>query len=211
LDLDKDKGNYKYLTIFELFKRYPKSKEVFDNLQFNKDYKFKEYPFHFEVAFIGPKGTLHDFHSDVFGDLLFYQVHGRKLWRVIPTLYDDCLSESEKFDLTTYLSYIRFDEQKEIDEKFPNFRHALVYETILEPGDVLFVPYKAWHYVRSLGPSLSISSFNQSWKHTPRIFLGEAVRYILHKMGLLKNEKCVCCVKKRTWYNWWWYLLTWSN
>ena len=42
-------------------------------------------------------------------------------------------------------------------EKHPNFVRAQYSECILCPGDMLFIPAKHWHYVRSLSPAVSIN------------------------------------------------------
>lgn len=41
--------------------------------------------------------------------------------------------------------------------KFPEAQKAKYSETILGPGEVLFIPQECWHYVRSLSPSFSIN------------------------------------------------------
>jgi hypothetical protein len=49
---------------------------------------------------------------------------------------------------------------KDIDdvdlEKFPRFANATRYETILHPGDMVFVPSKWWHTARVVTTSISI-------------------------------------------------------
>lgn len=41
--------------------------------------------------------------------------------------------------------------------RFPLFASATYTETILRPGDTLFIPRKCWHYVRSLSTSISVN------------------------------------------------------
>lgn len=41
--------------------------------------------------------------------------------------------------------------------KFADFAKATYVECILEPGDMLYIPPRYWHYVRSLEISLSVS------------------------------------------------------
>ena len=42
-------------------------------------------------------------------------------------------------------------------ERFPLFKDAPYIATILKPGDMLYIPPKCWHYVRSLSVSFSVS------------------------------------------------------
>ncbi|XP_038559601.1 lysine-specific demethylase 8 isoform X2 [Micropterus salmoides] len=42
-------------------------------------------------------------------------------------------------------------------ERFPKFAKAPYLECVLQPGDVLFIPVRYWHYVRSLELSFSVS------------------------------------------------------
>lgn len=41
--------------------------------------------------------------------------------------------------------------------RFPDFAKAPYLECVLRPGDVLFLPARHWHYVRSLELSFSVS------------------------------------------------------
>jgi hypothetical protein len=42
-------------------------------------------------------------------------------------------------------------------EKFPLFRQATRYECILEPGELLFIPYRWWHHVVGLEKSITVN------------------------------------------------------
>ncbi len=48
-------------------------------------------------------------------------------------------------------------EQDKVLDKFPLLAQAEYSETILGPGDALYMPAGVWHYVRSLETSLSIN------------------------------------------------------
>lgn len=42
-------------------------------------------------------------------------------------------------------------------DRYPNFPSDDYLDIILEPGDLLFIPYKWWHFIKSLTPSVSVS------------------------------------------------------
>jgi hypothetical protein len=39
--------------------------------------------------------------------------------------------------------------------RYPNFARATVYDAVLTPGDILFIPTLWWHSLRSTSPSIS--------------------------------------------------------
>ncbi|KAM7091184.1 bifunctional peptidase and arginyl-hydroxylase JMJD5 isoform 3-T3 [Ciconia maguari] len=85
---------------------------------------------------------------------LFDQVFGRKYIR----LY----SPQDSENLYPHESQILHNtSQVDVEDpdlvKFPNFRKAAFQSCILMPGQVLFIPVKYWHYVRSLDISFSVS------------------------------------------------------
>jgi hypoxia-inducible factor 1-alpha inhibitor (HIF hydroxylase) len=66
------------------------------------------------------------------------------------------------------------DRQSQVDfdnpnfDMFPRFREAHGYETILEPGEVLYIPSHWWHYIESEENSMTISLnfwFEPSWQN----------------------------------------------
>lgn len=101
----------------------------------------------------GPQGTVSPLHHDPKNNLLA-QVFGQKYVRLYkkqetPFLYphEDRLLENTS----------QVDVENPDFEKFPSFAKARYFECVLEPGEMLFIPPKCWHFVRSLSPSLSIS------------------------------------------------------
>ncbi|XP_062443835.1 bifunctional peptidase and arginyl-hydroxylase JMJD5 [Rhea pennata] len=104
-------------------------------------------------AWFGPQGTISPLHQDPQQNFLA-QVFGRKYIR----LY----SPQDSENLYPHESHILHNtSQVDVEDpdliKFPNFRKAASQSCILMPGQVLFIPVKYWHYVRSLDISFSVS------------------------------------------------------
>uniref|UniRef100_H0ZGR5 JmjC domain-containing protein 5 n=1 Tax=Taeniopygia guttata TaxID=59729 RepID=H0ZGR5_TAEGU len=104
-------------------------------------------------AWFGPGGTISPLHQDPQQNLLA-QVFGRKYIR----LY----SPQDSENLYPHESQILHNtSQVDVEDpdlvKFPNFTKAAFQSCILMPGQILFIPIKYWHYVRSLELSFSVS------------------------------------------------------
>ncbi|NXY24378.1 KDM8 protein, partial [Atrichornis clamosus] len=104
-------------------------------------------------AWFGPGGTISPLHQDPQQNFLA-QVFGRKYIR----LY----SPQDSENLYPHESQILHNtSQVDVEDpdlvKFPNFTKAAFQSCILMPGQILFIPVKYWHYVRSLELSFSVS------------------------------------------------------
>lgn len=100
----------------------------------------------------GPAGTVTPLHHDTI--MLFHtQIVGRKRWRFISPLQTPRL-------------YNHFEVYSPIDldhidwARYPDFAGVKVLETIVEPGETMFLPLGWWHQVTSLDVSLSFSYSN---------------------------------------------------
>jgi len=99
--------------------------------------------------FIGPAGAYTPLHRDLWHtDAWIAQLRGRKLVRMWSPAFIDTLSRRDTF----------VDLSVPDLAAFPNCLTVPCLETILEPGDVLYLPADFLHEVLSLDDSISVSS-----------------------------------------------------
>ena len=86
------------------------------------------------------------------------QVFGEKYVRLYPHDQSEFLYPFDTEDLLSNTSQIDIEEDfQAIIKKFPKFNQAKGFECILYPGDILYIPPKCWHFVKSLSKSCSLS------------------------------------------------------
>ncbi|KAF9930753.1 hypothetical protein BGZ67_005676 [Mortierella alpina] len=121
-------------------------------------------------AWFGPRGTVSPMHTDPYHNLLA-QVVGRKYIRLYAPretskLYcygagsladadETAGEEGKEAAMLSNTSQVNV-EQPDLDQH-PLFSEAQYVETILEPGELLYIPFQWWHYIRSLSTSFSVS------------------------------------------------------
>ncbi|KAK8936225.1 hypothetical protein KSP39_PZI013935 [Platanthera zijinensis] len=110
-------------------------------------------------AWFGPTGTVTPLHHDPHHNI-FAQVVGRKYVRLYP--------ESASQDLYPHTEFmLRNSSQIDLDnfdaKEFPRTANLEFFDCILEEGELLYIPPKWWHYVRSLSTSFSVSFW---WRAT---------------------------------------------
>ncbi|GMY16373.1 lysine-specific demethylase JMJ30 isoform X1 [Fagus crenata] len=104
-------------------------------------------------AWFGPAGTVTPLHHDPHHNILA-QVVGKKYVR----LYPASLSEELYPYTETMLKNSSQVDLDNIDERqFPKVHDLKFQDCILEEGEMLYIPPKWWHYVRSLTTSFSVS------------------------------------------------------
>ncbi|KAI9316419.1 hypothetical protein BX666DRAFT_1858985, partial [Dichotomocladium elegans] len=103
-------------------------------------------------AWFGPKGTVSPLHQDPYHNVLAQPV-GAKYLRLYapsqtPYLYphDGILSNTSQADV-----------EHPDREAFPLLEKAAYFECLLQQGELLYIPPRWWHYVRSLSTSFSVS------------------------------------------------------
>jgi lysine-specific demethylase 8 len=103
------------------------------------------------VFWILPNGNTTVLHHDTFFDNLNVQIYGRKQFILMPpsaykSLYVHLFSESPL-------------DPREISPEYPRFVGADLWEGIVEPGDMIFVPQFWWHFVISIGICINVNSW----------------------------------------------------
>lgn len=94
---------------------------------------------------VGPAGTRSPLHVD-YGHTLscLTQIQGRKRALLFSPADSACLYDG------------RVDPEAPDLARFGSFAGATMYEAVLEPGDVLFIPPDWWHAVRALEKSITV-------------------------------------------------------
>ncbi|MEO7653004.1 MAG: cupin-like domain-containing protein [Bryobacteraceae bacterium] len=95
---------------------------------------------------IGPKDSQIGLHADILHTHAYLaQLVGRKR----------CMLFSPADTAAIYRGKI--DPDRPDLEKFPLFRSATAFESVLEPGEVLFIPSGWWHHVVALEKSITVN------------------------------------------------------
>jgi hypothetical protein len=102
--------------------------------------------------FIGGPGTSTALHCAI-GSNLFVQVHGRKRWHLASTAWSAALRV--ELERSPYF-FSHLDLEHPDPERFPWARHATVWTTELDAGDVMYVPPFFWHQVRNPTRSIGV-------------------------------------------------------
>jgi hypothetical protein len=110
----------------------------------------------------GPGGTITPLHHDKHS-ILFCQVYGRKHFKMIPSFELPKIYNKDRY-------YSEVDPEQVNFKKYPLFKKAITLDTIVNPGDILFIPVGWWHWVESLEVSISVTfsnfkvpGYNNSW------------------------------------------------
>ncbi|CAN6453661.1 unnamed protein product [Victoria cruziana] len=104
-------------------------------------------------AWFGPSGTVTPLHQDPHHNL-FAQVVGKKYIRLYPS---KILEELYPFEESMLRNSSKVDLDNPDFAEFPKAQNLNFMDCILEEGEMLYIPPKWWHYVRSLSTSFSVS------------------------------------------------------
>ncbi|KAI9297048.1 Clavaminate synthase-like protein [Neoconidiobolus thromboides FSU 785] len=146
----KDIPNYGYLAQYPLLNFIP---------QLQQDIKIPtllncgRVGFEQMMLWMGPENTITPIHFDPYENL-FVQIKGSKYLRLYNNTYKDRLYPFKE----KYLSNTSRIDPENLDVSlFPNAVDVPYIDTIINEGDMLYLPKGWWHYVKALSPSISLS------------------------------------------------------
>ncbi|XP_054714960.1 HSPB1-associated protein 1-like [Uloborus diversus] len=152
------KENYWAYSSYNYMKNvFPEGSDILKVLNWNA-FGFPEVAATDCAFWIGSCGSYTPCHFDSYGCNLVAQIEGRKRWVLFPPTDDSFM----------YPSRIPYEESSvfsSVNIKMPNysvhplFKESHPYVAVLNPGDVLFVPKKWWHFVESLDTTISINAW----------------------------------------------------
>lgn len=132
-------------------------------------------------VWLGPQGTKSKLHYDSDYNL-FVQLYGKKIITLIdPRDSSACYPTN----VTWYDGYSPIDVTDPDFRVYPRFRDVTLFQETLSPGDMLFIPKRWWHDIRSLETSISVNL----WWTTLSGFVHELIQEITHWMGCPLNKQ----------------------
>ena len=135
------------MFLFNIFRHAPELCNDIKELEIMDGF-INNYPF----MFFGGQGSYVALHYDIdLSHVFLNQIHGRK--RVV--LFPPEQSKYLYHHPFTVASYV--DVNSPDYKKYPALKHVKGYETIIYPGETLFMPSGFWHYIEYLDGGYSIS------------------------------------------------------
>lgn len=103
---------------------------------------------------VGSAGNVTQMHYDRDENFLA-EVYGSKHLRLFDPGQTEFLYPYAKTSVMYYLSYVDCDNPD--FDTYPEFRKARPWEGVLAPGEMLYLPARWWHHVRSLEHAISVN------------------------------------------------------
>ena len=139
---------------------------------------------------IGPPGTITGFHTDRLANNILALIEGRKLVFMVSPKENNNMHTSKKYEPGSKLSDVNLDNFDY--DKTPQFRKAHVRYTIINPGQMLFVPQNWWHCAYGLDTSISSNNFAFTAWDNFKMKSIELAKRTLHNLKLYGTSDCVC-------------------
>ena len=157
-----------YLAQHPLFDQLPALTKDFEVPRYTRVGEFGR-----ACAWVGPKGTVTPCHFDSY-DIFLTQAVGYKFIKLFAFKDSKYLYRSQApwveqrkwpgskasgkaTSLGAQGNISQVDVENPDHERFPLFKEAHCMETVLGPGEMLYIPMRCWHHVRSLTTSISVN------------------------------------------------------
>ncbi|MBR9913723.1 MAG: cupin-like domain-containing protein [Algicola sp.] len=139
---------------------------------------------------IGPPGTITGWHTDRLANNILALIEGRKLVFLVNPAESKKMYPSDKYEPGSRLSDVNMENFDE--SKHQMFKDANVQYTIINPGEMLFIPQTWWHCVYGLDVSISSNNFGFTPIDNFKMKSSELIKRKLHSVGLFSPKNCVC-------------------
>jgi hypothetical protein len=144
-----DSSNDFYMTAGNMGSHRVALSQLFDDAEnINIRNEYFEFPAEGSL-WIGPKGTVTPLHFDMINNF-FCQISGSKRVRLVP-------SWSMPWVYNDYHVYSDVDAASPDFDQHPLFSNVTMYDFVVYPGEVLFIPLGWWHHLESLEPTVSLT------------------------------------------------------
>jgi len=155
-----DAGNEAYLTAYNSPRNAEALSLLHDDLGALEKFLDREGAAPHGMMWIGPAGTVTSLHHDLTNNFVA-QIIGRKRVKLAPAAeVGKVYNEHHVFSAIPDLEdpYIN-------PESYPRLEGLRIYDVLLEPGEILFIPVGWWHQVKSLDFSVTITFTNFRWRN----------------------------------------------
>ena len=151
-------GNDSYITAYNSARNREALAPLALDMGLLAKFLTREHPTPDGMMWIGPAGTVTSLHHDLTNNFIA-QLVGRKRIKLVPAA-----EVGKLYNHQHVFSQITDLEDPAADwSRFPRLLGAHVYEIVLDPGEILFVPLGWWHQVKSLDFSVTATFTNFRW------------------------------------------------
>jgi len=151
-------GNDAYLTAYNSERNREALAPLADDMGFLDKFLTRDVATPHGMAWIGPAGTVTSLHHDLTNNFIA-QVVGRKRLLVLPAA-----EVGRLYNHQHVFSRIADLEAPDLDlTLYPRLVGARLYDVVLEPGEILFMPLGWWHQVEALDFSVTVTYTNFLW------------------------------------------------
>ncbi|MBC7882581.1 MAG: cupin-like domain-containing protein [Anaerolineae bacterium] len=140
-----------YWRFSPLLHNHPELQKDFDD-KWLESFREKRSVMSLFQLFVGAGGTNTALHNAPASNL-FVQVYGQKHWLIYPPEYNSVFHPPLR-RAPYFFSHLNPEHPDQ--QNYPGCEHLDGYEVLLNPGDVLYIPPYAWHYVTNPSDSIGV-------------------------------------------------------